>query len=244
MLRGALSRGAAGGASLLGKGSFGLKGREMRSMTCEERMVASQLYAFLGNSLLSPMSRTESVGLDPAFWRDLGGLLDGALADPAKALASWAERASADSSRSEAVQRVSVEFTKLFVGPPKPAAAPWESANGPVESHVGFGEATFAMRERLRALGLELCNENNQYEDHVGIELLYLSELCRRASEGPSGAAACDAAVPDGEEISSFVREHPLVWVARLREKVAASQPEGYFVRLLDFALALLRWQA
>ena len=216
----------------------------MRSMTCEEWTVASQLYAFLGNSLLSPMSRTESVGLDPAFWRDLGGLLDGALADPAKALASWAERASADSSRSETVQRVSVEFTKLFVGPPKPAAAPWESANGPVESHVGFGEATFAMRERLRALGLELCNENNQYEDHVGIELLYLSELCRRASEGPSGAAACDAAVPDGEEISSFVREHPLVWVARLREKVAASQPEGYFVRLLDFALALLRWQA
>ena len=216
----------------------------MRSMTCEEWTVASQLYAFLGNSLLSPMSRTESVGLDPTFWRDLGGLLDGALAGPAESLASWAERASADASRSEAVQRVSVEFTKLFVGPPKPAAAPWESANGPVESHVGFGEATFAMRERLRALGLELCNENNQYEDHVGIELLYLSELCRRASEGPSGAAACDAAVPDGEEIASFVREHPLVWVARLREKVAASQPEGYFVRLLDFTLALLRWQA
>lgn len=216
----------------------------MRSMTGEEWMVASQLYASLGNSLLSPMSRTESVGLDPAFWRELGGLLDGALADSAESLASWAKRASADAARSEAVQRVSVEFTKLFVGPPKPAAAPWESANGPVDSHVGFGEATFAMRERLRALGLELCNENNQYEDHVGIELLYLSELCRRASEESSGVAACDAAAPDAEEIASFIREHPLVWVPRLREKVAASQPEGYFVRLLDVALALLKRQA
>lgn len=216
----------------------------MRSMTCEEWVVASQLYAFLGNSLLSPMSRTESVGLDPAFWRDLGGLLDGALADSAESLASWAERASADVARSEVVQRVSVEFTKLFVGPPKPAAAPWESANGPVDSHVGFGEATFAMRERLRALGLELCNENNQYEDHVGIELLYLSELCRRASEESSGVAACDAAAPDAEEIASFIREHPLAWVPRLREKVAASQPEGYFIRLLDVVLALLKRQA
>lgn len=215
----------------------------MRSMTGEEWMVASQLYAFLGNSLLSPMSRTESVGLDPAFWRELGGPLDGALADSAESLASWAKRASADAARSEVVQRVSVEFTKLFVGPPKPAAAPWESANGPVDSHVGFGEATFAMRERLRALGLELCNENNQYEDHVGIELLYLSELCRRASEEPSGAA-CDAAAPDAEEIASFIREHPLAWVPRLREKVAASQPEGYFIRLLDVVLALLKWQA
>lgn len=215
----------------------------MRSMTGEEWMVASQLYAFLGNSLLSPMSRTESVGLDPAFWRELGGLLDGALTDSAESLASWAERASADAARSEVVQRVSVEFTKLFVGPPKPAAAPWESANGPVDSHVGFGEATFAMRERLRALGLELCNENNQYEDHVGIELLYLSELCRRASEEASGAA-CDAAAPEAEEIASFIREHPLAWVPRLREKVAASQPEGYFIRLLDVVLALLKWQA
>lgn len=215
----------------------------MRSMTGEEWMVASQLYAFLGNSLLSPMSRTESVGLDPAFWRELGGLLDGALTDSAESLASWAERASADAARSEVVQRVSVEFTKLFVGPPKPAAAPWESANGPVDSHVGFGEATFAMRERLRALGLELCNENNQYEDHVGIELLYLSELCRRASEEASGAA-CDAAAPEAEEIASFIREHPLAWVPRLREKVAASQPEGYFIRLLDVVLALLKRQA
>ena len=73
----------------------------MRSMTCEEWMVASQLYAFLGNSLLSPMSRTESVGLDPAFWRELGGLLDGALADSAESLASWAERASADAARAD-----------------------------------------------------------------------------------------------------------------------------------------------
>ena len=125
----------------------------MRSMTCEEWMVASQLYAFLGNSLLSPMSRTESVGLDSAFWRDLDGLLDGALAEPAESLASWAERASAD-------------------------------------------------------------------------------------------AAVCDAAASDAEEIASFIREHPLVWVPRLREKVAASQPEGYFVRLLDVALALLKRQA
>ena len=60
----------------------------------------------------------------------------------------------------------------------------------------------------------------------------------------PSGAAACDAAAPDAEEIASFIREHPLVWVPRLREKVAASQPEGYFVRLLDVALALLKRQA
>ena len=216
----------------------------MRSMTGEEWMVASQLYAFLGNSLLSPMSRTESVGLDPAFWRELGGLLDGALADSAESLASWAERASADAARlrwCSACPSSSLSCSSALRSR-RPHLG--ESANGPVDSHVGFGEATFAMRERLRALGLELCNENNQYEDHVGIELLYLSELCRRASEEPSGVAACDAAAPDAEEIASFIREHPLAWVPCLREKVAASQPEGYFIRLFDVVLALLKRQA
>ena len=233
----------------------------MRSMTGEEWAGAAQLYAFLGNSLLAPMSRTESVGLDPAFWRDLGGMCDGALAAPAEQLAVWAERAAVDAERSDLVQRVSVEFTKLFVGPPKPAAAPWESANGAVASHVGFGEATFAMRERLRALGLEVCNENNQYEDHVGIELLYLSELCRRAGDGLDGSlgasssaavAAVEADKPpasaaavcvDAAFVEQFVREHPLAWIGRFRAKVQAACSDGCYVRLLDFAIALLQWQ-
>ena len=233
----------------------------MHSMTGEEWAGAAQLYAFLGNSLLTPMSRTESVGLDPAFWRDLGGMCDGALAAPAEQLATWAERAAVDAERSDLVQRVSVEFTKLFVGPPKPAAAPCESANGAVASHVGFGEATFAMRERLRALGLEVCNQNNQYEDHVGIELLYLSELCRRVSDTPEGSLGADgpvagvaaevselpaAAAPvrvDAAFVERFVREHPLAWIGRFRAKVQAACPDGYYVRLLDFAIALLQWQ-
>ena len=231
----------------------------MHSMTGEEWAGAAQLYAFLGNSLLTPMSRTESVGLDPAFWRDLGGMCDGALAAPAEQLATWAERAAVDAERSDLVQRVSVEFTKLFVGPPKPAAAPWESANGAVASHVGFGEATFAMRERLRALGLEVCNQNNQYEDHVGIELLYLSELCRRVSDTPEGSLGADgpvagvaaevselpaAAAPvrvDAAFVERFVREHPLAWTGRFHAKVQAACPDGYYVRLLDFAIALLQ---
>lgn len=212
----------------------------MRLLHYDEWTTISQLYAFLGNSLLSPMNRTETVGLDPAFWRDLGGLLEGALAEPAERLAIWAERESAVRSSDELVQRVSVEFTRLFAGPPTPKAAPWESANGEVESHVGFGEATYRMRERLRELGLAQSGSSNQFEDHMGIELLYLSELCRRmATSGEDDAAA----TVRSEDVERFVREHPLRWIGRFRNKVAADQPDGYFVRLLDFERTLLAWQ-
>ena len=96
----------------------------MRVLDCDEWRTLGQLYAFFGNSLLSPMNRTETVGLDPAFWRDLAGLLGGAIARPAQDCAAWAERAAGDCSRDELVHRVSGEFTHLFVGPPSPAAPP------------------------------------------------------------------------------------------------------------------------
>ena len=89
----------------------------MRVLDCDEWRTLGQLYAVFGNSLLSPMNRTETVGLDPAFWHDLAGLLGGAIARPAQDCAAWAERAAGDCSRDELVQRVSVEFTHLFFPP-------------------------------------------------------------------------------------------------------------------------------
>ena len=54
---------------------------------------------------------------------------------------------------------------------------------------VGFGEATHQMRAALRDNGLELAQAGRQYEDHMGIELLLASELCRRAGEGEDWGA-------------------------------------------------------
>ena len=77
----------------------------------------------------------------------------------------------------------SVEFTRLFIDPPRPAADPWETANDPYnDKKVGYGRATVAMQQLLAAEGLELGGENNRFEDHMGIELLYLSALCEKAT--------------------------------------------------------------
>ena len=45
----------------------------------------------------------------------------------------------------------SVEFTRLFIDPPRPAADPWETVNDPYnDKKVGYGRATVAM-QRFRA---------------------------------------------------------------------------------------------
>ena len=105
-------------------------------------------YGFLGNSLLRPMSQTANVGLDPEFWGAFPDFGSEAVAGAADALGLWA--ASQGAGREKGVTDVSVEYTALFVGPPSPAAPPWETMNRREGVTVGFGEPTFQMREVLR----------------------------------------------------------------------------------------------
>ena len=196
----------------------------------------SEAYAFIGNSLLKPMTMTSTVGLDPAFWASFPTFDDAAVAEAVAACARYAEEAvrRAEAGEDEP-QRVAVEYTKLFVGPPSPAAAPWETMYRGQDVTVGFGQATFEMRELLRAAGLEVRNENNQYEDHMGIELLYLSSQCARVDAGAEDAPAPDA-------VADFIEAHPLSWAEAFRARIAETAAHGYFAPLVGLAQALLVW--
>lgn len=208
---------------------FERKAFVMSAIHPDEFEVLADAYAFLGNSLLRPMSQTAAVGLSADFWKAFPDFGSEAVADAVSELAAWAESGS-DVAESDRVRDVSVEYTQLFVGPPKPAAPPWETMNRAEGVTVGFGEPTFQMRQLLSDVGLELSNENHQYEDHMGIELLYLSELCRRAGEGEG-------------RVAEFIAEHPLAWIDFFSARVREAVPDGYFARLLALTKALLQRQ-
>lgn len=198
----------------------------------------SEAYAFIGNSLLKPMTMTSPVGLDPAFWESFPTFDDAAVAEAVAVCARYAEEAAHRGEVGEdEPQRAAVEYTKLFVGPPSPAAAPWETMYRGQDVTVGFGQATFEMRELLRAAGLEVRNENNQYEDHMGIELLYLSSQCARVDSGGQDA-------PEPEAVANFIEKYPLSWVEAFRARIAETASEGYFVGLVGLERAVLAWHA
>ena len=65
---------------------------------------------------------------EPSFWQAFPDFGDEAIAFASASLAEYAEGAQAlADAGGNPVQDVSVEYTKLFVGPPRPAAAPWET---------------------------------------------------------------------------------------------------------------------
>ncbi len=185
--------------------------------------------AFLGNTLLTPMRRTEKVGLDPLFWEKFPTLGSDGLNRAClnmRDYVAWLGKNAQD----DPVTDVSVEFTSLFIGPPEPKAAPWETMYRGDGANVGFGQATFEMNRLLQDAGLKMSGESNQYADHMGIELLYLSELCGRVSRGE-----CECS-----EVKRYVSEHPAGWVCVFRDKVHAAAPDGYFDRLLAIESELL----
>ena len=55
--------------------------------------ILSEAYAFIGNSLLKPMTMTSTVGLDPAFWEAFPSFDDEAVAEAVAACARYAEGA-------------------------------------------------------------------------------------------------------------------------------------------------------
>ena len=193
----------------------------------------ADLYAFLGNSLLAPLRPDAAVGLDPAFW-DVWAC-DGENEHVHNGISTLKMHAArlACVPPEQAVQQVNVEFARLFVGPPKPAAPPWETLNRNPEATCGFGEATFAMRTLLREAGLCVQNENHQYEDHLGIELLYLSERCRAfAQREPS--------FEEETAVREFVQKHPLAWIPAVHARIRTAAPHGYFDGLVELAWGLL----
>lgn len=193
----------------------------------------SEVYGFLGNSLLLPMTRTETVGLDLLFWQNAPTFGSEPCVRAAESLEFWAKRRQVDQREGVDVpERVSVEFTRLFVGPPKPLAPPWETLYASGNTSVGFGDATVSMRRLLQEAGLAISNENRQYEDHIGIELLYLCEMCRRFAEG-------EATVTE-EDVADFIEKHPLSWIDRLKNLIRKQAPGGYYERLVEYGQSVL----
>ncbi|HIY83713.1 MAG TPA: molecular chaperone TorD family protein [Candidatus Rubneribacter avistercoris] len=203
-----------------------------RCVAGERALVAHELadaYAFLGNSLLKPVNQVDKVGLFPEFWKAFPTFGDADVGACVHRLYTYAKELP---EYEQAVEQVAFEYTKLFFGPPKPQAAPWETMYGITGCSCGFGAATFEMRNLLRSHGLKLSNTNHQYEDHIGIELLVLSELCRRAENDV-----------DYREVRDYIKKHPLHWVGKLRLRIAEVFPCGYVVKLVDLAEALMAMQ-
>lgn len=132
------------------------------------------------------------------------------------------------------------EYNRLFVGPSRLPAPPWESVYLSTE-HVVFGEQTRAVRDFYSAFGLASRTQGSEPEDHVGLELEFAARLCQMA----------ETRLRNGEDpethlsaLERFFREHLAAWVPRFCAAVENSTVLPFYRGLAQFTRGFLGAEA
>jgi TorA maturation chaperone TorD len=80
----------------------------------------------------------------------------------------------------KAFERIQADYTRLFIGPGKVLAAPWESVHFGKEPLI-FQPRTLDVRAWYRRFGLETEKLYQEPDDHIGLELIFVSNLATLA---------------------------------------------------------------
>ncbi len=77
----------------------------------------------------------------------------------------------------ESMREMHDDHRRLFLGPERVLACPYESVYLN-EEHLTFGSQTLAVREWYSRYGLRAPAEGREPDDHIGLELVFVSHLC------------------------------------------------------------------
>jgi len=140
-----------------------------------------------------------------------------------KLLQKWGE----DGLTDEIFEQMQADYTRLFIGPGKVIAAPWESVYFSDE-RLTFQEQTLDVRNWYRRFGLEADKIHQEPDDHIGLELLFLSHL---ATQGIQALNEQDnprfEMVLDAQRV--FLQKHVGAWVLTWCELVEENAQTGFY---------------
>ena len=120
-----------------------------------------------------------------------------------------------------------VDHRDLFEGPDHVLACPYESVYLS-EEHLTFEQQTLAVRAFYHRFGVEAPSLCKEPDDHIGLELSFISHLCTL------GLDAIDASQADAEtamiaSVGDFLDQHLLRWVDGCLDRVLANASTDFY---------------
>ena len=130
------------------------------------------------------------------------------------------------------------EYMRLFVGPQKLVAPPWESV---YRSHQGllFQESTLTVREIYRRQGFEAEGYPRVPDDSLPLEMDFMGRIAERALNAlaEENADALKEALTVSE---SFLRVHLLYWVPKMLDRLNGSAFRLFYPQMIKILLAFM----
>lgn len=139
------------------------------------------------------------------------------------------------------LQALLVDYTRLFLGPPSPLAAPYGSMWLGGEGAV-MQESTVALEGLYSEAGFEIDEALGELPDHVAVELEFLYLLTFKQSE--ARRAGEEVAIAGWDQLHDlFLRGHLGAWIARFAAAVQANAQTAFYRELADLTARFVRME-
>ena len=127
---------------------------------------------------------------------------------------------------------------RLFVGPQKLIAPPWESV---YRSHQGllFQESTLTIREIYRKQGFQAEGYPRVADDSLALELDFMGRMAEKSLAALANAQDAELAETLAVQ-ESFVRVHLLFWVPKMMERMSSSEFRLFYPQMTKVLLSFL----
>lgn len=201
-----------------------------------ETLIAQQLaYSFLGKAFYEPptLELINAIVADDLFadwpFGSANAEENAGLDQLRQFSAQW------DSAQLEDLRR---DHARLFVGPNRLLAPPWESVYRSTE-HLLFERQTFEVRQQYQRYGMETRQSNVEPDDHIGLELRFIAHLNGLALFAMDKGDT-NLTVEAVEASGRFLTEHLLQWSPEFLGQVMKSANTAYYRAVAQLTLGCL----
>ena len=136
-----------------------------------------------------------------------------------------------DNSSDEAIDKISDEYTRLFVGPARLVAPPWESVYTSID-HTLFQLSTLSVRLWFNRYQLQTDQSSRIADDHIALMMHFLSYTSQLAAE-----ALTENNVEKTRMIlvdqSKFQNQHLLNWILTYEKALQKSSSFEFYPQMI-----------
>lgn len=135
----------------------------------------------------------------------------------------------------QALHALEIAYNRLFVGPGRPQATPYESFYRDKWGLL-MGPSARDVERRYREAGLKLAADHRDLPDHVATELGFMAYLSMREAEAVDGERGAWL-----EKERSFLRDHLSVWLPLLCHRVKKASRHPFYTALAELTETFVR---
>lgn len=141
----------------------------------------------------------------------------------------------------EFIERLNIEYTRLFEGPGQAPAPPYASFY--LNDQRLMGPETMAVRRKYIQCGVASLDMGRMPDDHIALELAFMSYLSGEASNSLARKEH-DRSEALIREHTDFLRDHLLTWAPKFCSNMLCSTHEEFFAHLSRLTRACLEEDA